>query len=294
MTQLVELQAVMCELRAAGYEPFAISNDPIDRLADFAKRHHIGYALLSDEDSAVIRRFGILNTLIQPGEGRSMRWYGIPYPGTYFTDERGIIVDKDFHQHHARRASGRALLHRVLRTVPGPDEEQTRAIASSPDVTLEAYLTDEVLRLEVISTLVCRLAIRDGLHLYAPGAPEAFTPARIAVTGDGIRAGEARWPAARDLHMPLLDLSVPVWEGAIAVTLPLTATSEVVRLGHGLERSHVDVCVELAFQACDEDSCGLPQRLGARLRVPLATLVEPEGIKAYVNRIEGSASERGK
>ena len=286
MTQLVELQGVVSELRTAGYEPFAISNDPIARLAEFAERYGIGYSLLSDEDSAVIRRFGILNTLIRPDEGRSMRWYGIPYPGTYVTDSRGIIVDKDFHQHHARRASGRALLHRLLGTVPPPAGEAVRAVASGPDAVLEAYLADEALRLEVISTLVCRLTIREGVHVYAPGSPAAFTPARLAVSGHGIRAGEASWPTASDLRLPALDVTAKVWEGVVVVTVPITATSEVIRLGHGLDRSSVDVRVEIGFQACDEDACGLPQRVNAELRIPLATLVEPDGVKIYVDRIE--------
>jgi hypothetical protein len=39
-----------------------------------------------DGDSAVIKRYGILNALIAPGEGKEMRWDGIPYPGTDVTD----------------------------------------------------------------------------------------------------------------------------------------------------------------------------------------------------------------
>ena len=42
------------------------------------------YDLLSDTDSAVIREFGILNTLVSPDDpeqaaGRS--FYGVPFPG---------------------------------------------------------------------------------------------------------------------------------------------------------------------------------------------------------------------
>ena len=106
MTQLVQLQAVNESLEGAGYSVFAISNDPIEILSDFAAKHGITFPLLSDGDSAVIRAFGIMNQLIRPDEGQSMRWYGIPYPGTYYLDENMAVTDKDFHQHHARRASG--------------------------------------------------------------------------------------------------------------------------------------------------------------------------------------------
>ena len=57
------------------------------------------YDLLSDVDSAVIREFGILNTLISPDDpeqaaGRG--FYGVPFPGVYVTDESGVVSEKFF------------------------------------------------------------------------------------------------------------------------------------------------------------------------------------------------------
>ena len=49
MTQLVQLQHTLHELRDAGFEVFAVSNDSIDRLADFSARQNITFDLLSDE-----------------------------------------------------------------------------------------------------------------------------------------------------------------------------------------------------------------------------------------------------
>jgi hypothetical protein len=289
MTQLVELRTVLPQLRAAGYEPFAISNDTVERLAAFSERNDITYPLLSDEDSTVIRRFGIMNTLIKPGEGKEMRWYGIPYPGTYITDAAGVIVDKDFHQHHARRASGRLLVHRVTGTVPeaGDESVRVRAAADGPEVSIEAYLLDDALRLEVLTTLVCRIRIRKGLHLYAEGSPEAFIAARLAVSGDGIRVDEPRWPTPGTIDMPLMDeQAVPVWEDEVIVTVPVTATSELIKLGHGLDTDQASLTVSLDFQACDDQACLMPQTVTMTLTSPLATLIEPEGIKTYVSRLQ--------
>ena len=132
----------------------------------------------------MIRAFGILNTLIQPGEGAHMRWYGIPYPGTYITDATGVVVDKDFHQHHARRMSGQSLLHRLLGTVPEcpAPRSLTAASTTGEEVAMTAYVADSTVRLEVISTLVCRLRHRPrspslrrrcsrGLHTGVAAAP---------------------------------------------------------------------------------------------------------------------------
>ena len=287
MTQLVELQHVLPELRAAGYEPYAVSNDTVERLAAFAQRNHITFPLLSDEDSAVIRRYGILNTLIEPGEGKEMRWYGIPYPGTYVTDATGAIVLKDFHQHHARRASGRMLVHQVTGTVPDADDDtvSVRDTIEHAQLSLDAYLLDDALRLEVLSTLVCRIRIAEGFHLYATGAPDAFTAARLTVHGSGIRVGDVQWPTPKLLDMPLVGEIVPIWDGEVIVTVPITATSEIIRLGHGLEQTDAVIDMRLDFQACNDDTCLFAQSVDARLTTSLATLIEPEGINTYVQRL---------
>ena len=286
MTQLVQLQKALPELLEAGYEVFAISNDTVQRLADFAKQHGITFSLLSDEDSTVIRAFGIMNTLIRPDEGKHMRWYGIPYPGTYITDEAGVVVDKDFHQHHARRLSGRGLLHRVLGTPPRQHANEPRASSEGNEVTLTTNLVDPTLMLEVISLLVCRLHIAAGRHIFAPGAPEAFTPLSLQFHGEGLRFGEPAWPQPKQFNIADLDLHVPVYEQEVVVSVPVTATSALVHLGHGLDQSLAKITIACSYQACDEESCGLPATIEATLTVPLEELVEPEGVKTYAKRVE--------
>ncbi len=294
MTQLVQLQKALPEFLEAGYEVFAISNDTVERLADFAKQHGITFSLLSDEDSKVIRAFGIMNTLIRPDEGKHMRWYGIPYPGTYITDEEGIVVDKDFHQHHARRLSGRGLLHRVLGTLPEQHAADIpKATSEGNEVTLTTSLVDPTLMLEVISLLVCRLQIPAGRHIYGPGAPEGFTQASLQFHGEGLRFGEPAWPEPQQLNMTDLNIQVPVYEREVIVSAPVTATSELVRLGHGLDQSSAKITITCTYQSCDEVSCGLPATIETSFSVPLEELVEPEGTKTYAQRVEREQVDPG-
>ena len=180
MTQLVQLQQVADELTAHGFALFAISNDPVEILDEFAREHGITFPLLSDADSTVIKAFGIMNQLIEPDEGRSMRWHGIAYPGTYFLDAAGVVADKDFHQHHARRSSGSTVLARAL----GRPVELDEAVSSTVDggeLSIRAGLADPSLQLEVITTLAVDIEVPDGLHAYAPGAPEQYTPLAVTI-----------------------------------------------------------------------------------------------------------------
>jgi hypothetical protein len=284
MTQLVQLQKSLPELREAGYEVFAISNDRVELLAEFAEQHSITFSLLSDEDSTVIHAFGIMNTLIRPDEGMDMHYYGIPYPGTYITDQAGIVVDKDFHQHHSRRLSGRGLLHRVLGTLPEQHADTPEVISESNEVTLTTSLVDPTIMLEVISVLVCRLHIAAGRHIYAPGAPEAFTPASLQFHGEGIRFGEPAWPQPQQLNMTDLNIQVPVYEQEVTISVPVTATSSLIHLGHDLEQSSAKITIVCTYQACDELSCGLPATIESTLTVPLEELVTPVAVKKRVEQ----------
>ncbi|MEL7157353.1 MAG: redoxin domain-containing protein [Actinomycetota bacterium] len=292
MTQLVQLQAVADELAEHGFSLFAISNDTVEILSAFAAEQGITFPLLADADSSVIRSFGIMNQLIEPDEGRSMRWHGIAYPGTYYLDGDGVVADKDFHQHHARRASGVSVLARALGRDVAVDESTVTTVDEG-EVRIDVGLADPALRLELISELVVTLDVPAGKHLYAAGAPEAFTPLEVEVEGEGIRLGPPTLPEPDELTMSELGLTVPTHAGRVRVGLPITVTSEVVRLGHDIGDA-LELSVVCRFQVCDELACGLPQRVEVAMSVPLDRLVEPAGIRRYVERVEAIEAETGR
>ncbi len=86
--------------------------------------------------------------------------------------------------------------------------------------------------------------------------------------------------------MPDIEMSIPVYEQEVTVTVPITATSEIMRLGHGLDRESVEITITCRYQACDDVACGLPATIETKLVLPLQTLVEPDGVKKYVERLE--------
>ena len=292
MTQLVQLQSVSDELSENGYSLFAISNDPVKILKDFASKYGITFPLLSDEDSKVIKSFGIMNQLISPDEGKSMNWYGISYPGTYYLDSEGVVTDKDFHQHHARRASGSSVLARALGNEIETNSDTAQSVLSD-GVSIKVGISEPALRLEMISQLIVDIDIPEGMHAYAAGAPEAFTPISLKVEGEGIRLGETQWPASADLHMPDLALTAPTYFDKVRVIVPITVTSEKIRLGHEIADS-LHFSVIAGFQLCNETACDLPQQVTVAMSVPLERLVEPEGLQTYVNRVEAIEAESGK
>ncbi|MYE82653.1 MAG: peroxiredoxin family protein, partial [Gammaproteobacteria bacterium] len=92
---------------AAGVKLYAISYDDREALAEFREKQDIPYPLLSDVDSATIRRYGILNDRIRPGDALL---HGIPYPGVFVCDEDGVVISKFFHDTYKKRDSPERLL----------------------------------------------------------------------------------------------------------------------------------------------------------------------------------------
>lgn len=67
----------------------------------FHTRSNIGFPIVKDQDSTLIKALGILNTGPEPGDSA----YGIPYPGIFLVDNQGIIRAKFAEQSFRDRPS---------------------------------------------------------------------------------------------------------------------------------------------------------------------------------------------
>jgi peroxiredoxin len=290
MTQLVELQRVLPELEAAGYRLYAVSYDTQEQLRNFADQQGIRYRLLSDLGSAVIKRFGIINTLILPDEP-GHRWYGIPFPGTYVTDESGVVVRKFFNQHHAVRESGETMLDQLLGRVLDHGASP-RVTLSDEDIDVTVFLREPDLKLEVVSTVYCRIALPEGLHIYAEPVPDGFIATRVEIPPTrGLRVGAPVYPANETYDMAALGMRFNVFTGTVDIAIPVTLTSELVKLGQVRDIGSVRIDVNIAYQACNETTCLQPRTVQVVFEAPLGDLILPEGIQVYNERVLNSSKK---
>ena len=276
MTQLVELQRRLPDFEAAGMKVFAVSYDPQDGLADFARTYGITYDLLSDSDSAVITRFGILNTLIDPTEPDAEVFYGIPFPGTYIVGASGMVVRKYFNQHLATRdAPERFLDEAGERAVLSPDAPQQEY--RDGDVRVSVFLPGGDLKIELTRQLYCRLDIREGLHIYAEPVPSGFVATQVTVKAvPGIRLGQPVYPVATPLVMEELGLELPAWEGTVDIGIPITATTELLNVLKPLDQKAIRLDLTIRYQSCSTRECFLPRTVNVSLEVPLAQGIVPD------------------
>ena len=92
-------------LESNGVRIAAVSYDGPEVLQAFAEKHGIGFPLLSDRDSAIIRSFGILNTNI----ARGLRAYGVPHPVEYLVAPDGTVIRKYFVPNYQHRVTASAV-----------------------------------------------------------------------------------------------------------------------------------------------------------------------------------------
>ena len=260
-----------------------MSYDSEEQLRTFADEYDVRYDLLSDVDSAVIRKFGILNTLISEDDteqaaGRS--FFGVPFPGVYVTDEHGVVTDKFFHRHYATRESAGAIRDSALGEILARHEAPAIALGTD-QVTISAFLSDASMKFETQSTIYVRFELKDGLHMYGRPLPDGFIASEVTIPETpGLRAGAAHYPPTHSREFPELGVTLSVYEGVVDVAVPVTPNAELFNWTNPEKPDHLEVPVSVLFQVCSETICYVPRTEELSLTVPIEPLLTPGAPRA--------------
>lgn len=264
----------MPKFRETGVKLYAISYDDRHALAAFADNYGIDYPLLSDVGSAVIRRYGILNTEIRPGD---LPAYGVPFPGTYVTDEKGVVIEKFFHDSYKKRDSAETLIDAALGKVLAR-KETPAASAGDEDVQTSVFVSGGrgTLRQGIVRKLVVRFVLRDGIHLYGEPVPDGMVATRVEVAGpEGLVTLDPILPPTHPLRLDALDLTLHVWDGSFDIAVPFYPRAELVSECRPLDVDSVPIDVTVRYQACDDATCLIPRIERFRLEVGLEPVDMP-------------------
>jgi hypothetical protein len=243
-------------------------------LREFAEKQRIPYPLLSDVDSLVIRRFGILNDQIAPGDAML---YGIPYPGVYVTDEAGVVVAKFFHDSYKKRDSAELLIDAALGRITLA-EDGPQAIGGEPSVRITAAVHGGrgSLRQGIRRQLVVRFELDPGLHIYGEPVPEGLVATTVRVDGPAGFVVEAPiTPPTEPLRLESLGVDLAVWSGVVDIVVPFYAAGDLASEVRPLDVAAVTLDVTVRYQACNDTACFLPRTERLSLRVPLDVVDVP-------------------
>jgi hypothetical protein len=234
-----------------------VSYDSPEILKKFADAYHTGYPMLSDQGSAVIRKFGILNTNIPAGHP----FYGIPFPGDYLLNADGVVREKLFLPDYQTRASASEVLLRDFGRTNGGPTVSISADDVTADVTLSAgkAVPGEQLALAIDFT------IAPGWHIYGQPLPDAYVPTQIEFDQSLVASQSYEFPAAEPIEIKSLGERLPVYTGKNRARGRIT-------LKLGIKPGEHKLAGTLRFQECNDQICQLPQKIAFEIPIVIVAM----------------------
>ena len=156
----MELQSRYEDIKQQGLTLVAISYDAPETLKAFTASRGITFPMISDPGSAIIKRYGLLNETMDP----KSRFYGVPHPGTFILDRKGVVVSRFFEQAYQERFTTGTIL-----AAQGVDAPAGAMTASTSHLSLTASISDTVAAPGSRMAIVVNVTPRRTMHLYAPG-----------------------------------------------------------------------------------------------------------------------------
>jgi peroxiredoxin len=250
--QLLELEQSQAEFKKLGLGVTAISYDSVAILHDFAQRRGIHFALLSDAGSTVIKKAGLLNETLSPDH----QFFGIPYPGMFVLDAKGVITAKYFEDDYQERyTSSNILVHQFgLQAAASRSELENKQLQLSYAASNSSIHAGQRVALEL------DIELKPKMHVYAPGVQSSYIPIEWTITDSALaNAHEVTLPKPEMLNLEAIGETVPVFTGKLRLTRDITLADDAKLKGAVDADGYFVVEGVLRYQACDDHICYIPK-----------------------------------
>lgn len=284
----MELQDRLEELSRSGIGVAAISYDSQEILANFAEERGITFPLLSDGDSAVIKAYGILNTVAveaagprkdDPGlladvqkfvavSGMFPEVVGTPFPGTFMLDTDGRVESRFFEEFYRERNTTANVMLKL-----GIDLSPVAAIEGSSDqLDFTAYPSNDTVTAGSRFSIVVKVEPKPGMHVYAPGAEKM----RYRVIGlnldpnPSVRYKPVAYPESEIYYFEPLDEHVPVYQHPFTLLQEVVVKASNEAQAELAELDALTLTGTFNYQACDDEICYNPESVPLSFTLDLA------------------------
>jgi AhpC/TSA family/Disulphide bond corrector protein DsbC len=245
-------------LQKAGLGVAAVSYDSKATLKRFADAHQITYPLLSDPGSAVIRKFGILNTNIPEGN----MFYGIPFPGDYVLAANGTVKDKYFLPNYQTRPTASGILLAYFNVVG----DQASVSIGAEDVQAKISLSSTQAAPGQELGVAVDIAIAPGWHIYGQPLPENYVATSLIFAGEVVAQQSIALPPAVPLEFKALGETLPVYEGSFQGRGSIVVSGRV-------KPGTSTIAGTFRFQECNDSICKLPQEVSFEIPIKIEAMV---------------------
>lgn len=246
----MELGQALPKYQKQGLGVAVITYDSPQAIGNFSDRLGIVVPILSDPDSRIIKDFGILNTNIPTTSFQ----YGIPFPGTYIIDTKGVVTAKYFEDNYRQRVTPNLILTRQFGD-SGIRKSQVRA----PHLTLTSYVTDDRVYAGNRVSLILDIELPPRMHLYAPGV-KGYHPATFQLDPHpNVRFLDTSFPKSVIMNLPAIKERVPVYSGKVRITRDvILAIDDSLREP---KEPNIEITGTFEYQACDDKICYLEEKI---------------------------------
>jgi hypothetical protein len=233
--------------------------------------------MLSDAGSAVIRRYGILNTVVEEALGpngkdpavladlqryatggqANERHRGIPFPGTFMLDRQGRVTARFFEDYYWERNTVSNIMLRLGTGSP----PVTATHISTEQMELNAYAGDAVVSPGSRFSLAVDVTPKRGIHIYAPGQHNYRVISLNVMPIPYVRTTAVQYPKSETYYFAPLKERVPVYRKPFTLRIEAVpeATAEARKALAGM--NELVITATLEYQACDATLCFNPVSL---------------------------------
>lgn len=226
-------------------------------LRRFGDAQKIGFPMLSDNGSAVIRKFGILNTNVPEGHP----FYGIPFPGDYLLGADGTVREKLFLPDYQTRASAAEVLLRDFGKTNGGHSVTIRAEDVEAKLTLSS---GRVVPAQQIAVAI-EFTIAPGWHIYGQPLQQSYVATEVAFDTSLVATQAYDFPPATPVNFESLGERLPVYSGSFKATGRI-----ITKLG--IKPGEYKLAGTLKFQECSDQICKLPQKIAFEIPIQIEAM----------------------
>lgn len=254
------MQDSLPELKTRGLGLAAVSYDAPDVTKKFADARGITFPLLSDAGSTIITRYNLLN---QEARGNAL---GVPHPGTFVLDAKGVVRSRSFEESYTERASAASLLAQSSRAGRAGSGKETKHL------TVAASVSDARVAPGTRLSLILDVTPKPKMHVYSPEQADVIP---ISLTLD---AGEFK-PHPTTFPRPEKYFFKPLNETQLVFSKPFRVVQDVtIALTPALRKRAAEAGASLTirgtlqYQACDDAICYLPEKVPVSWTIALRPL----------------------
>jgi peroxiredoxin len=249
--QLVETERSRDGFRRNGLSVVGISYDSPEVLKKFADEHDIGFPLLSDPGSQLIRAFDVLDATALPGTPA----YGVPYHGNYIVDRDGVVVAKLFDAEATLSHSTGVVVSRLFGS---PVNTHTKSVTHSR-LRLDYYASANAVAPGDEIELTIDVLLNDGIHVYAPSSTGRIAVDWQLAPSAGLAAEPVVFPRAKTVEVDATNETADVYGESFRLTRKVRiASGGLEEAGLIDSQGNFELKGTFRFQACDDERCYLP------------------------------------